>query len=272
MSSYIHPSSLVDPSVFIGKNVKIGPFCVIEKDVNLLDNVELKSHVVISSRVTIGEGTVIYPFAAIGSAPQDLKYRGEASEVIIGKHNVIREHVTISPGTATGKMKTKLGDHCLIMIGAHIAHDCEVGNNVIMANNATLGGHVIVEDYAILGGLVAVHQFVRIGQYSMIGGTSGVKYDVPPFAMIMAQEPRTAGINLIGLKRHEFSKADIVALKESYYILFNKQHSFSKAASILREKFPNNLRVNQLINFTSTEAIRGIRKSELNFDNESGRS
>jgi len=262
MTNNLHPSAVIEQGASIGKNVKIGPFCVIGKDVTLEDNVDLKSHVVIVNKVTIGAGTKIYPFASIGSEPQDLKYQGEQSEIIIGQHNVIREHVTINPGTASGKMKTVIGDRCLIMVGAHIAHDCVIGDNVILANNATLGGHVTIENYAILGGLVAVHQFVRIGEHAMIGGTSGVKYDVPPFAMIIAHEPQIAGINAVGLKRYAFSKADLLTLKESYDILFSEDYNMTKAISIVREKFPNNSAVKKLVDFISTESIRGVRKPE----------
>jgi UDP-N-acetylglucosamine acyltransferase len=262
----IHPTAIIEEGARLGNNVKIGPFCVIGKDVVLGDGVELKSHVVISGNTTIGEGTCIYPFASIGSAPQDLKYAGEQTELIIGKHNIIREYVTINPGTSTGKVRTVVGDKCLIMIGAHIAHDCTVGNHVIMANNATLAGHVTVEDYAILGGLSAVHQFVRIGKHAMIGGTSGVKYDVPPFALVLAQEPTTAGINVVGLKRHNFSKSDILALKASYDMLFSTQHNILEAVEMIKAKFGDHPSVNVLLDFLSRDSTRGIRKPEHSYE------
>ena len=173
MTVSIHPHAIVDPAARIGASVTIGPFCVVGPDVVLEDGVRLHSHVVVEGRTRIGPGTQIFPFASIGHAPQDLKYHGEPSELIIGANNRIREHVTMNPGTEGGGMVTKVGDNCLFMMASHVAHDCIVGNNVILANNATLGGHVTVGDHAILGGLSAVHQFVRIGAHAMIGGMSG---------------------------------------------------------------------------------------------------
>src|SRR5215475_7057845 len=166
----IHPTAVVAPGARLADNVVIGPYCIIGEHVTLAAGVNLKSHVVVEGRTTIGERTRIFPFASIGHVPQDLKYDGEASSLEIGADNTIREHVTMNPGTAGGGMVTRVGDHCLFMVGAHVAHDCQIGNYVIMANNATLAGHVVVEDHAVLGGLSAVHQFVRIGKHAMIGG------------------------------------------------------------------------------------------------------
>ena len=176
----VHPTAIVAPEADLGSDVQIGPYCIVGSDVTLGDQVRLHSHVVVDGRTTIGAETVIYPFASIGLRPQDLKYRGEASELIVGARNQIREHVTMNPGTEGGRMETRVGNDCLFMIATHVAHDCIIGDHVVMANNATLGGHVEVGDYAIIGGLAAVHQFVRIGAHSMVGGMSGIEQDLIP--------------------------------------------------------------------------------------------
>ena len=181
VSTEIHPTAVVDPGASIGEDVRIGPYSLIGSDVVLGDNCEIHGHVVIDGRTRIGSGTKIFPFASIGLPPQDLKYNGEPSELEIGANNVIREHVTMNPGTEGGGMLTKIGDRCLFMVGTHVGHDCQLGDSVIMANNATLAGHVQVMDYAVFGGLSAVHQFVRIGRYAMVGGMTGVERDVIPF-------------------------------------------------------------------------------------------
>lgn len=263
----IHPSAIIETGASFGKNVKIGPFCVVGKDVTLHDNVEVKSHVVLSNKTIVGENTKIYPFAVIGGDPQNIKYHGEQSELTIGKNNIIREHVTIHTGTTDGTMKTTVGDNCFIMVGSHIAHDCEVGNNVIMANNATLGGNVKIGNYVILGGIVAVHQFVRIGEGAMISGMSGVKYDISPFAMVIAQDADIEGINVVGLKRRGFSKEDIINLKEAYDVLFDHSHSLVEAVSRIERKFTSSDAVARLITFLKTESMRGIRKSNDYYEN-----
>ena len=176
----IHPTAIVDPRARIAAGVSLGPYCVVGPEAVLEEDVELVSHVALSGRTVVGAGTRIFPFASIGHQPQDLKYKGEPSRLEIGRRNVIREHVTMNPGTSGGGMLTKVGDGCLFMVGAHVAHDCRIGDSVIMANNATLAGHVTIEDYAILGGLSAVHQYVRIGKHAMIGGVTGVERDVIP--------------------------------------------------------------------------------------------
>lgn len=263
----IHPSAIIDSRAKLGKNVKIGPFCVIGGDVTLHDNVELKSHVVISNQTIVGENTKIYPFAVIGGDPQNIKYHGEQSELTIGKNNIIREHVTIHTGTSDGTMRTTVGDNCFIMVGSHIAHDCSIGNNVIMANNATLGGNVKVGDFVILGGLVAVHQFVRIGEGAMISGMSGIKYDISPFAMVIAQDADIEGINMVGLKRRGFSKADIISLKEAYDILFDHSHSLNEAISKIENKSNSNVAIQCLVSFLKADSSRGIRKSNNYYEN-----
>lgn len=220
MASQIHPTAVIEDGAEIGADVVIGPFCCVGPEVVLEDGVRLVSHVVVAGRTRIGARTVVYPFASLGHQPQDLKYRGEPSELAIGADCRIREHVTINPGTEGGGMLTRVGDGCLLMVGAHVAHDCMVGNQVILANNATLGGHVVVGDNAILGGLSAVHQFVRIGAHAMIGGMSGVENDVIPYGLVMGDRARLSGLNLVGLERRGFAKEDIRALRTAYRMLF----------------------------------------------------
>lgn len=223
----IHPMSVVDPKANLGEGVIIGPFCTVGPDVKLGDRVELVSHVVVDGDTEIGDDTKIFPFASIGTIPQDLKYGGEKSTLRIGARNQIREHVTMNPGTAGDNMTTIVGDDCLFMMGAHVAHDCVVGNKVILANNATLAGHVHVGNNAIIGGLSAVHQFVRIGEQAMIGGMSGVENDVIPFGMVMGERARLAGLNLVGLERRGFEKDSIQKLMRTFKGLFLGEGTFS---------------------------------------------
>jgi UDP-N-acetylglucosamine acyltransferase len=248
-NSNIHPSAVISEAASIAPDVKIGPFCVVGDDVTLHAGVELKSHVVIDGVTTIGEGTTVFPFASLGSAPQDLKYGGEKSELIIGKNNMIREHVTMNPGTETGTMKTVVGDNCLFMMACHVAHDCVVGNNVIMANNATLAGHVEVGDQVILGGLSAVHQFIRIGKGAIIGGMSGVESDVSPFARVKGERAHLAGLNLIGLERGGSSKDDIRALQKAYKTLFDDKGTLDERIARVGTEFSNDDSIMQIVDF-----------------------
>ncbi len=218
----IHPTAIINDGVKIGNDVRIGAYCVIGEHVELADNVELHSHVCIAGRTKIGANTSIFPFASLGYAPQDLKYHGEAAELIVGERNVIREHVTMNIGTQGGGMATRVGDDCLFMVAVHVAHDCIIGNRVIMANNATLAGHVHVGDGAIIGGLAAVHQFVRIGEGAMIGGMSGVEADVIPYGAVTGERANLAGLNLVGLKRKGLEREAIHALRALYRELFEE--------------------------------------------------
>ena len=228
MSVSIHPTAVVDPAAKLGEDVFIGPFSVVGPDVELGDRVRLTSHVVVDGRTRIGEDTVIYPFASIGHRPQDLKFKGEPSELIIGRNNQIREHVTMSPGTEGGGMVTRVGDNGLFMVGVHVAHDCVVGNPAVLANNATLAGHVELGDFVTIGGLSAVRQFVRIGSHAMIGGMSGVEKDVIPYGLVMGDRARLAGLNLVGLERRGFQKDEIHALRAAYRLLFGNEGTFAE--------------------------------------------
>jgi len=253
MTSQIHPSSVIEDGAQLGDNVSIGPFCVVGKDVTLGDNVTLKSHVVVDGWTQIGEGTIIYPFASIGSAPQDLKYAGEKTQLIIGKNNKIREHVTMNPGTPGDNSKTIVGDNGLFMMGAHVAHDCVVGNNVIMANNATIAGHVHVGDFAILGGLAAVLQFVRIGHHAIIGGLSGVESDVIPYGRVKGERASLAGLNLIGLERRGFDKGDIRTLQRAFNQLFGNEGTMEERIDSVEEDYGDHEGVMAIIEFARSK-------------------
>jgi UDP-N-acetylglucosamine acyltransferase len=254
----IHPTAIVAPGARLAEDVAVGPYCVIGENVSLAAGVILKSHVTIDGRTTIGERTRIFPFASIGFEPQDLKYDGEPSSLEIGHDNKIREHVTINTGTAGGGMVTRVGDNCLLMVGAHVAHDCQIGNHVIMANNATLAGHVVVEDYALLGGLSAVHQFVRIGRYAMIGGMSGVERDVIPYGQVMGDRARLYGLNIIGMQRRGFSRDEIQGLRSAYNCLFGDGGTLSERVDQVAQRFGGIGPVDDLVAFIRTDSSRAI--------------
>lgn len=256
----IHPTAVVAEGAKLGKGIKIGPYCIIGPNVTLGDNVELKSHVVIDGYTTIGEETIVFPFASLGHAPQDLKYKGEKSELIIGARNKIREHVTMNPGTETGAMKTVVGDNCLFMASSHVAHDCVVGNNVILANNATLAGHVEVGDFAIIGGLSAVHQFVRIGAHAMIGGMAGISYDVIPFGLVQGSRGNLAGLNYIGLERRGFTKEQIQKLMKAFKDLFDMEgkKTLTERVDEVSEKYQTEEVVMRMIDFVRSRENRSV--------------
>lgn len=258
MTVTIHPSAVVDPAAKLGEGVSIGPFCVVGPNVELGDGVRLISHVVVEGRTRIGAGTEIYPFASIGHRPQDLKFHGEPSELIIGARNQIREHVTMNPGTEGGGMVTTVGDDGLFMMGSHVAHDCIVGSHVIMANNATLGGHVTLGDYVIIGGLSAVRQFVRIGAHAMIGGMSGVENDVIPYGLVMGDRARLAGLNLIGLERRGFKKDEIHALRAAYRMLFGPEGTFAERVEEVGRDFGDRALVEDVLTFIRAKEARSL--------------
>jgi UDP-N-acetylglucosamine acyltransferase len=218
----IHPTAVIDPGAELESTAEVGPYAVIEKGVRIGANTVVKAHSVITGPTTIGSGNVIGPFATIGAPPQDLKYRGEETELVVGDNNTIREYVSIHRGTVTDKGITRVGSGNLLMGYVHVAHDCVVGNSAILANAATLAGHVQVDDHAIIGGLVAVQQFIRIGSHSYIGGLSGISKDVPPFVIVSGtrREMRVSGINRVGLRRHGFDRETLKKLDEAYRIIF----------------------------------------------------
>jgi UDP-N-acetylglucosamine acyltransferase len=256
--SLIHPTAIIARGAVLAADVAIGPYCVIGENVTLAAGVRLVAHVVIDGRTTVGEGTRIFPFASIGLDPQDLKYQGEASLLQIGRDNTIREYVTMNPGTEGGGMVTQIGDHCLFMAGAHVAHDCRIGDHVILVQHATLGGHVTVEDYAIIGGLSAVHQFVRIGRHAMVGGMSGVERDVIPYGVVMGDRARLNGINIVGMQRRGFSREDIQGLRSAYQFLFSEEGTLSHRVGEAAERFAGIGPVDDILAFIRADSSRAI--------------
>jgi len=218
----IHPTAIVDSGAELDSSVKVDPYAIIEKGVRIGPDTQIKAHSVITGPTTIGSGNIIGPFATVGAPPQDLKYKGEDTELVVGDNNQIREYASLHRGTVTGSGTTTIGSGNLLMGYVHIAHDCVVGNNAILANAATLAGHVLVEDYAIIGGLVAIHQFTRIGAYSYSGGLSGISKDVPPFIIVSGtrKDMRVSGINKVGLRRHGFDNDTLKKLDRAYKVIF----------------------------------------------------
>ena len=256
---HIHPTAIVERGAEIADSARIGAYCHVGPQVVLGDTVELISHVVVAGRTSIGEGTRIFPFASIGHPPQDLKYQGEDSALIIGRRNTIREQVTMNPGTTGGGMVTRVGDDCAFLASAHVAHDCLVGNHVIMVNNATLAGHVTVGDHAIIGGLSAVHQFVRIGAHAMIGGMTGVERDVIPYGSVLGNRARLVGLNIVGLQRRGFSREEIQALRTAYQMLFGEDTgTLAERAAEVTARFPEVKPVADIIDFIRAENSRGL--------------
>ena len=265
MATIIHPTALVDPAAQLGANVDVGPYCIVGPDVMLADNVRLVSHVVIAGHTSIGAGTVVYPFASLGQPPQDLKFKGEASKLEIGANNQIREYVTMNPGTEGGGRITRVGDNCLLMVASHVAHDCDVGNNVVLANNATLAGHVTVGDFVIVGGLSAVHQFVRIGASAIIGGMSGVDKDVIPFGLVKGERGHLSGLNMIGLERRGFTRDEVRSLRNAYGMLFSPQGTLAERLEETATQFKDYPHVGQIIAFIRKATDRPLcqPKSDL---------
>ena len=259
MSSYIHENAIVSPSAVIGVDCYIGPFSVVGEKVILRDRVRLDSHVVIDGETIIDDDTHVFPFVSIGLAPQDLKYGGEATAVEIGKRNHIREFVTVHRGTAGGGGITRIGDDCLLMAQAHVAHDCSVGNNVIMANAATLAGHVEIADRANIGAYSGVHQFCRIGYEAFVGGYSVVVKDAPPFAIIQGNHAKCYGLNRVGLRRRGYSKETIESLHRAFHIYLSSKLNTSQAVDKIKEEIKGCKEVDLLVRFIESSK-RGVVK------------
>ena len=253
---------MIDKTAIINKNakvhssVKVGPYTVIGPNVEIGENTEIQSHVSITGNTKIGKGNKIYPFVSIND-PQDLKYSGEETSLVIGDNNKIREYVTINPGTIGGGGKTIVGNNCLFMISSHIAHDCQVGNNVIIANNVPLGGHAIIEDNVVIGGNSAVQQFTRIGKMAMIGGMTGVLHDVIPYGLSKGNRNSLQGLNLIGLRRAKFENKDILGLSEAYKEIFATKN-INENISKLNGSFQENPLVKEVIEFITKDKKRSI--------------
>jgi UDP-N-acetylglucosamine acyltransferase len=253
----IHKTAIVDVKAKVSSSVNIGPYCVIGPNVIIDDNVEIHSHVNISGNTVIGKNNKIYPFASLGNDPQDLKYNGENTKLIIGDNNKIREYVTINPGTVGGGGITKIGNNCLFMISSHVAHDCNVGNHVIIANNVPLGGHAIIEDNVVIGGNSAVQQYTRIGKMAMIGGMTGVLHDVIPYGLSTGNRNSLQGLNLIGLRRAKFENKDILGLSDAYKQIFATKN-ITENINKLNGSFHENLLVKSVIEFITKDKKRSI--------------
>ena len=252
----IHSTAIIDPKAKIEKNVQVGPYSVIGPNVAIGKNTIIQSHVSITGNTIIGTDNKIYPFVSIND-PQDLKYNGESTNLIIGNNNKIREYVTINPGTTGGGGKTTIGNNCLFMISSHIAHDCQVGNNVIIANNVPLGGHAVIEDNVVIGGNSAVQQFTRIGKMAMIGGMTGVLHDVIPYGLSTGNRNSLQGLNLIGLRRAKFENKDILGLSEAYKEIFATKN-INENISKLNGSFHDNPLVKNVIEFITKDKKRSI--------------
>jgi UDP-N-acetylglucosamine acyltransferase len=255
----IHPTAVVSPNAKIGFDCFVGPYCVVGEEVVLGDNVRLESHCVVDGRTWIGDGTHVFPFVSIGLASQDLKYQGEPSETRIGARNKIREFVTIHRGTAGGGMLTKIGDDCLIMAQAHIAHDCLIGDGVIMANAATLAGHVIIEDRANVGAYSGIHQFCRVGKEAYIGGYSVVVKDALPFALTVGNHAKCYGLNITGMKRRDYSRATIDSLHHAFHLLLSAKLNTSQAVERIKKEITDSPEVSYVLQFID-ESKRGVTK------------
>ena len=252
----IDKTAIINKNAKIHSNVKIGPYTIIGPNVEIGENTEIQSHVSITGNTKIGKENKIYPFVSIND-PQDLKYNDEETSLVIGNNNKIREYVTINPGTIGGGGKTIIGNNCLFMISSHIAHDCQVGNNVIIANNVPLGGHAIIEDNVVIGGNSAVHQFTRIGKMAMIGGMTGVVHDVIPYGLSTGNRNSLQGLNLIGLRRAKFENKDILGLSEAYKEIFATKN-ISENISKLNGSFRENPLVKNVIDFITKDKKRSI--------------
>ncbi len=253
----IHPTAIISPDAQLDKGVEIGPYSIIGSDVRIGKNTVIGPHTVIDDYTHIGEGCRIFQFCSIGAPPQDLKFGGEKTSVVIGNFNIIREFVTIHRATSADIGMTLIGEHNMLMAYAHVAHNCKLGNHIIMSNVATLGGHVHVEDYAIIGGLSAVHQFSRIGAHCIIGGASGVAKDVPPYTLANGNHARLFGLNLVGLKRRNFSEETIKALGKAYRIIFRSRLLLDAAIKKVEDEVENFPEVQHFIQFIK-ESKRGV--------------
>lgn len=256
----IHPTAVISTSSILGEGIKVGPFCVIGDHVRLGNGCVLHSHVVLEGHITAGNNNTFYPFTSIGHPPQDLKFKGEKSEITIGDDNIFREYVTVNPGTAGDALTTVIGSGCLFMIGSHIAHDCRVGDKVILANNATLAGHVHVGSHTVIGGLAAVHQFVRIGDHAMIGGLSGIEHDIIPFGQAVGERATLAGLNLVGMKRRGFQRETIKAIRDAFETIFREDGNIplKERSRNVSETYTGIQEIQDMVDFVAADSDRGL--------------
>jgi UDP-N-acetylglucosamine acyltransferase len=264
----IHPTAIVAPGATIEDGARIGPWCQIGPDAVIGAGAELMSHVVVDGATRIGAQAVLFPFCTVGLAPQDLKYRGEPTRCEIGARTQVREHCTIHRGTVTGTGITRVGADCLLMAVAHVAHDCTLGNGVVVANNVVMGGHVEIGDNAVVGGAAAIHQFVRIGRAAMIGGISGVEGDVIPFGSVIGNRARLAGLNIVGLRRRGFDKAQIRSLRIAFRHLFHGPGVFAERFASLRHSAPDNALVAEMLDFIANTGRRGLIRTAVHADDD----
>ena len=256
--SVIHPTAIVAPGATIGQGAFIGPWCVVGADVVVEAGAELVSHVAVDGRTRIGAGARLYPFCSVGLAPQDLKYQGEPTRCEIGPRTQVREHVSIHRGTVTGSGVTRVGADCLLMAVAHVAHDCDIGQGVIVANNVVMGGHVTIGDNAVIGGAAALHQYVRVGRGAMVGGVSGVEADVVPFGIVIGNRARLAGLNVIGLKRRGVERGQLQVLRAAFRLLFRGDGVFAARVERAGHEFGAEPLVAEMLAFIATPSRRGL--------------
>ena len=250
--------SYISKKAKIHSSVKIGPYCVIGDNIEIDEDCVLHSHISLLGNTKIGKNNIFYPFSSIGSAPQDLKYKGEKSFLIIGNNNTFRENVTVNPGTEGGGLYTKIKDNCLFMVGAHIAHDCMIGSNTILANNATLAGHVEIDNNAIIGGNSAIHQFVKIGKNAMVGGMSGLEKNLVPYGLYIGIRSNMKGLNLIGLKRKGLDNKIIITLNQFIENIFNKNDSVENNLNKINNEVKSIVEVKEIIDFIEKSNKRGL--------------
>jgi len=255
--STIHPTAIIHPTAELHETVSVGPYSIIEERVAIDSGTRIGSHVFIDQYTRIGKDCQIFPFTSIGTAPQDKKFKGEKTELVIGDDNVIREYATINRGTPEGGGVTRIGNQNLLLAYIHIAHDCRLGNGITMVNVATLGGHVTLEDYSVIGGLAAVHQFVRIGAHAYVGGKTGVSQDIPPFVLASGERAKLFGLNIVGLKRHNFSNEVILALKKAYQLVIRSHLTIQEAMIRVEKEVPVVPEVKQFLEFVR-HSKRGI--------------
>ena len=258
MKAQVHPTAVVEDGAELAGGVRVGPYAVIGPGVRIGEACEIKAHAVIEGNTEIGAGTIVFPHSAVGGVPQDMKYHGEESRLVVGERNMIREGVTINIGTELGGSLTRVGDDNVFMANSHIAHDCQVGSKIILANNVMLAGHVRVHDGAILNGGVGVHHFTTIGSYAYVGGLSRITRDVPPFTIVEGHPSRVRGLNVIGLKRARFGEETIRALKEAYKLIYRSDKPMRDALAKLKEDYPAEPPVQELVRFL--EASEGGRQ------------
>ena len=262
-SCRIHPTAVIEDTAILGEDVQVGPYAIVGPDVQVGPGCRISPHVVIEGVTTIGRNCQIFQFASIGAAPQDITYKGEKTCLNIGDNTIVRESVTIHRGTPKGGGTTEIGSECMIMAYSHIAHDCKIGNNVIMANVATLGGHVEISDHAVIGGLSAIHQFCRIGRYAFLGGMSGANKDIPPYVKYQGQRANLFGINVLGLRRAGFPKEVIEALREAYRIVFSKAPTITEGLELADQAYPDVAEVREFTDFIR-QSKRGVPAGEWN--------